>query len=674
MFRFLIVFIVSFQLFAQSDTSNLETVVVSATSEAAKSKNATIHVQTLSTKQLQLTHSTSLVDGLNYSAGIRVETDCQTCNYSQVRMNGLPGSYSQIVINNRPVFSALMGLYGLDQLPPAMIQQVEIVRGAGSVLYGNNALGGTINIITKAPCTFRQSFAQQVNWIGNQTPETSTQLNVNFNSKNDKWKHLLLVSHRYRGDYDANRDGFSELSKLASPSIGWRFDRNIGARWKSEVLLWALGEERRGGDQIKRGPQEALQAEYRKQGTGIVQVNISGRDKKNHWKSNFYTSGQWTKRKHYTGVLHADGWGNTNNSSLQIGGNTVRSFTKNHFKTTVLLGLEGQVESTFDQIPAYHYFIDQTIIQSAAFSQVDVMWKERLQLQMGGRIAQHSRVTHPISVPRLAVKWNCTERLSLRYAYGVGFKAPQAFETDMHIAFASGSIQKITIDPNLKPEEAHSHTLVLNWNKRFGKQLFSTYITGFYNRIENSFMLKELHTDSIGMNLLRTNGSSAIVQGVSVEVTWSIQKWFSFSGSWTLQQANYSEAETWSNEVTGSKRLLRTPNSYGSLIMELFGDRLWSGNINLVQTGSMLVPHFGGSENQPADKLVQTEAFWEVGCFVQRKWHLHPKEIDLKASCGIQNLINAYQKDFDTGWQRDSNYIYGPNKPRTVVLRLQVEF
>ena len=93
----------------------------------------------------------NLSEGLKFQAGLRVETDCQTCNYTQLRMNGLSGGYSQILVNGRPIFSPLTGLYGMEQLPVNLIDRIEIIRGGGSSLYGSSAIGGTVNVITKMP-------------------------------------------------------------------------------------------------------------------------------------------------------------------------------------------------------------------------------------------------------------------------------------------------------------------------------------------------------------------------------------------------------------------------------------------------------------------------------------------------------------------------------------------
>ena len=108
-------------------------------------------VDIISSKKLQNIQACNLADGLSFSSGMRVENDCQTCNYTQLRMNGLSGSYSQILINGRPIISPLTGLYGLEQIPSNMISRIEVVKGGGSSLYGSSAIGGVVNVITNTP-------------------------------------------------------------------------------------------------------------------------------------------------------------------------------------------------------------------------------------------------------------------------------------------------------------------------------------------------------------------------------------------------------------------------------------------------------------------------------------------------------------------------------------------
>jgi outer membrane receptor for ferrienterochelin and colicins len=113
-----------------SISNRLNSVVVTGTRTARKRSESPLAVNILDSKTFNITQSNTLADGLCFQPGLRMETDCQTCNYSQLRMNGLGGSYSQVLINSRPVFSSLMSLYGLEQIPANMIDRVEIVRGA----------------------------------------------------------------------------------------------------------------------------------------------------------------------------------------------------------------------------------------------------------------------------------------------------------------------------------------------------------------------------------------------------------------------------------------------------------------------------------------------------------------------------------------------------------------
>ena len=133
----------------EEDIMNLEEVVVSADRSEQKRTEAPVIVNTIGSQIFHSTQSLTLGEGLNFAPGLRLENNCQNCGFSQVRMNGMEGPYSQILINSRPIFSGLAGVYGLELIPSNMVEKVEVVRGGGSALYGSNAIAGTINIILK---------------------------------------------------------------------------------------------------------------------------------------------------------------------------------------------------------------------------------------------------------------------------------------------------------------------------------------------------------------------------------------------------------------------------------------------------------------------------------------------------------------------------------------------
>ena len=117
----------------------LDEIVITGTRTFKRKNDAAVIVNILNSENLNAFQACNLSDGLKFQPGLRVETDCQTCNYTQLRINGLGGGYSQILINGRPIFSPLTGLYGLEQIPTNMIERIEVIRGGGSSLYGSSA-------------------------------------------------------------------------------------------------------------------------------------------------------------------------------------------------------------------------------------------------------------------------------------------------------------------------------------------------------------------------------------------------------------------------------------------------------------------------------------------------------------------------------------------------------
>ena len=140
---------VKFEL--EEEFIRVDEVVITGTKTFKRQTDNAVIVGVMDAKTIENVAAKTVSESLNFQPGLRMETDCQTCNYSQLRMNGLGGAYSQILVNSRNVFSPLTGLYGLEQMPAEMIERIEIVRGGGSALYGSSAIGGTVNIITKTP-------------------------------------------------------------------------------------------------------------------------------------------------------------------------------------------------------------------------------------------------------------------------------------------------------------------------------------------------------------------------------------------------------------------------------------------------------------------------------------------------------------------------------------------
>lgn len=237
------------------DTFGLDEVVVSATRNRISKKEAPVIVKVLSPKLFNATQSLSLADGLNYQPGVRVETNCQNCGFTQVRLNGLGGQYTQVLVNSRPVFSALNGVYGLEQIPVSIIDRVEVVRSGGSALFGSNAIAGTVNVITKEPINDSWEVKTDLGLIDGKSADRNVNVNGSIVSEDLSSGVTVYGIFRDRDAYNANGDGFSEITKLTNNSLGAKTFLRPNDNSRIGFDFTGIREYRRGGDRIELAPQ-----------------------------------------------------------------------------------------------------------------------------------------------------------------------------------------------------------------------------------------------------------------------------------------------------------------------------------------------------------------------------------------------------------------------------------
>lgn len=649
---------------------SLSEVVVSATRRETDKRNSAVQVSVLNRKTLELTQSNNLSEGLCFQPGLRIETDCQTCGYSQLRMNGMPGNYSQILINSRPVFSSVLSLYGLEMFPSALIERVEVVKGGGSVLFGSSAIAGTVNIITRKPGAERLGAFLSTALIGNKATDINTGATVGRSLNAGKSGIQVILAGQNRNGYDANNDGFTELPRISSAKGGISFISNLGkkAQLKSDAIF--LQEERQGGNHIYAKPHLADQGEFRNHLIGALTTEIEyniGRQA----GLNFYASGQRTNRDHYTGIDHSEGYGNSLQTSFQGGAQFNYHTTSGSHNFTG--GIEYFTENTFDQIPAYNYLIDQKVELTGIFLQHGWKILKHLELLGGYRANFSNRINGVAHTPRVQLFYHPGKHWQFRAGWSEGFRAPQAFDTDMHIAFAGGQVSVIQIDPDLKPEFSSAYNASITWNLSNAKRYFSLSADYFRNTLRNNFILSEIANPANDKQILfRSNSDGAKFEGLNFGLELATVKGLNCNAGLTIQNAGLNSPVYWSEEMPAEKRLLRTPLTYGFGIVEWALSKKWNSATNFTYTGRMLVPHFAGAPGVEQDELVNTNAFISAGVNITWASNFRISGKPLKIQFGVNNLTNSFQNDFDTGKNRDSNYIYGPAKPRTWFLVIRI--
>ena len=665
----------------------LDEVVVSANRSETERRLAPNLVNVIGGKLFDITQSTCLAQGLNFQPGVRTEDNCQNCGFTQVRINGLDGHYSQILVDSRPVFSSLNGVYGLEQIPANMIDRVEVVRGGGSALFGASAIGGTINIITKEPIRNSASFGHTFMSVGGANSfDNVTTGNVSLVTDDNKAGVYAYGQTRTRQGYDHDGDGYTELPELNNQTFGLNSYLRLSPYSKLSLQYHGIHEFRRGGNKLDQAPHEANiaeQVEHNIQGGGLT-YNFYSPDEKNRLSA--YFSFQTTARKSYYGGIGEGtkddvetaekAYGTTHNFTYVAGTQYVRSFSKLLFMPSDLtLGAEYNLDGLKDVILGYDRHFRQDVRIGSFFFQNE--WKNKQwSFLLGGRLDKHNLVDHVIFSPRANLRFNPTENINLRITYASGFRAPQAFDEDLHVGVVGGERLVTVLADNLKEERSNSFSVSADLYHKFGNVQTNLLIEGFYTDLNNVFVLRQLDQPDAQGNTVqeRYNAYGAKVLGLNIEGKAMFTRWFSLQAGITLQQSHYDEAIAWNDEVPEQKykKMMRTPDTYGYFTASFTPVKRFTASVTGNYTGSMLVGHSAGSGvEEPV--AVNTPEFMEVNMKLSYDFPV-TKYLTLQVNGGIQNITNSYQNDFDKGWNRDSAYIYGPALPRSYYVGVKVSY
>jgi len=668
----------------EAETMAIDEVVITGTKTFKRQTDAAVIVNVIDAKLLDQTQACNISEGLKFQPGLRVETDCQTCNYTQLRMNGLGGGYSQILINGRPVFSPLTGLYGMEQIPANMVERIEVVRGGGSALYGSSAIGGTVNVITRIPKESSYDISVNSSLINGQAMDNVLSGNLNMLTHKNNAGASIFVNRRMREAYDHNGDNYSELPQLANNSFGATLFFKPRYNQKLELSFSSLSEYRFGGEMVNEPAHMAKQSEERTHNVlmGGLDYQINFNDDNSAFIA--YLAGQRTDRRHYTGIVPYDSagisehlsnppYGFTYNYTLQAGtqvNHRVEDFLGGINVLTV--GAEYVYDDVMDSIRAYQYVLDQTTGNFGAFLQSDWEIRKGITLLAGVRADKHNLVDRVIFSPRVSLLYKLRTFTQFRLTWGTGFRAPQAFDADMHIAFAGGGVSRVVLSPALVEERSQSLSGSVNYDKATEKFIAGFTLEGFYTKLNDAFFLQPIGQDEFGDVFEKRNGSGAAVQGITLELRGNYNKKMQVEAGYTLQTSLYDEAVENIEGLDPKREFLRTPNRYGYVTYALTpGDR-FNASISGVYTGSMLMTHFAGAPEQTVDEYKTTPSFFELGFKVGYTFKFDVVDSGLEVFAGVKNLTNAYQNDFDTLRDRDSNYIYGPGAPRTIYVGLRL--
>lgn len=657
----------------EEDLVQIEGVIVSATrSETTRRMSPTL-VNVVGMDIYNRTNSTTVAQGLAFQPGVRVENNCQNCGFQQVRINGLDGQYTQILIDSRPIFSALAGVYGIEQLPANMVDRVEVMRGGGSALFGSSAIAGTINIITKEPVRNSSSVSHTLTSIGGTSAlHNTTDINASIVSEDNKLGLAVFGQNTSKDGWDANGDGFTELSRISGQTLGFRGYVKTGLYTKVTAEYHHLQEFRRGGDNIDLPPHEAMIAEQTKHGinTGGVKFDWFSKDQKH--RLNAFASVQHIDRDSYYGAgQDPNAYGKTTDLTWVGGAQYVYKAERCLFMPSDLtLGVEYNEDYLRDNMWGYDRITDQTVRIASAYAQNE--WKNRKWgILIGGRLDKHNLIDGLIFSPRANLRYNPTENVNFRMSYSYGFRAPQAFDEDLHIDNVGGTVSMIRLSDDLTVEKSQSLSFSADLYHNWGDWQGNVLAEVFYTDLDDVFALKEIGFENGILIKERHNESGARVVGGNLEGKVAWKNIFQLQLGVTAQNSRYKEAWSWSDDVTPTRKMFRTPDLYGYMTASCNPTRQLTLALSGTYTGSMLVEHHAGMIAQ--NVTMETPDFWDMGFKAAYELKVY-RSFSLQINAGVQNMLNSFQKDFDSGADRDSGYIYGPTLPRSFFMGIKLTY
>ena len=465
--------LLNFELIPEKQSKkDLDEVVVTGTLKPVSRLESAVPVEVFKPTFFKKNPTSNIFEALQNVNGVRPQLNCNVCNTGDIHINGLEGPYTLVLIDGMPIVSGLSTVYGLSGIPNSLLERIEVVKGPASSLYGSEAVGGLINIITKNP---KNAPAFSVDGFSTGWGEANLDLGVKANLGNTASVLTGINYFNYSNPIDNNDDNFTDVTLQDRISVfqKWNFNR------KSKKLFSMAGryfyEDRWGGE---------------------MQWNKSYRGGSEVYGESIYTSryevlGAYelpVKEKilasfSYTNHDQNSVYGNIPYLAKQKIGFGQLTWDKKINRHDFLFGTAIRYQLYDDNTPAT-LKEDKTWIPSL-FVQDEMHLAEKHSLLLGARY-DYNNAHGNIFTPRLAYKWKVNDKSIFRFNTGTGFRVVNLF-TEEHAAL-TGSRDVIVLE-DLKPERSYNANL--NFLKKFylkDGSFIGVETTAWYTYFTNSIL------------------------------------------------------------------------------------------------------------------------------------------------------------------------------------------
>lgn len=593
--------------------AQLDEVVISGTMKEVSRLESPVPVEVYSPSFFKANPTPSLFESLQNINGVRPQLNCNVCNTGDIHINGLEGPYTMVLIDGMPIVSGLSTVYGLTGIPQFLIERMEIVKGPASTLYGSEAVGGLINIITKKPLNAPRA---SVDVMGTSWGEVNTDLGMKFNA--GKAQSLLGVNYfNYQNPIDNNGDGFTDVTLQNRISVfnKWNLPRkenrafsiaaryNYEDRWGGE-MRWT--PEYRGGNEIYG---ESIYTS-RWETFGIYQLPVKE-------LINFQFSANGHNQNSF--------YGNTSyNADQYIAFGQLTWNKQAGERHDLLMGAAYRYTYYDDNTPAT---FDDTGNQPSKtflpgiFVQDEIKLNGSNKLLLGTRY-DHNSVHGSIFSPRLNYKWSSKDKQTvIRLSAGNGYRVANVFTED-HAALTGA--RTVVFIESLKPETSWNSNLnVVKKMVTKGGTFIGLDASAFYTYFTNR-IVPDYETDPNKIIYSNLNGS-AVSKGVSLNLDILMA-----SGLKMLTGATAMDV-TLTEEGVTVRQLLTERFSGVWSIGYIFGNSGFSIDYTGNVYGPMRLPLLGELDNRPAYSPWWSIQNIQITKALPKGWEVYG---------GVKNLLN----------------------------------
>jgi outer membrane receptor for ferrienterochelin and colicins len=625
----------------------MEEIVVTATRRETPLKEVPIRTEVITATAIEESGAKTVSEVLNKELlGCWVNLSCTNCNYSELRMQGLEGGYSQVLVDGLPIFSGLASVYGLQQIRSENIEQIEILKGASSSLYGAQAIGGVVNIITREP-----SLVPELSFDGTYGRFDTLDLAARGSYRKGIFG-IVATAQKGKNDYvDTNHDNFTD--KVESDNLNLSLKTNfylLGDMHRISLFGRYIDEFRRGGyipnidDPLDEDGEHISTDRYEYgisyQGifkeTNILKFNIVGTSHKRH-ATNAARPFDSDEKLYVIEAQYSH-----------------QPFEGTHAITSGITYKDEKINEIINYDPAPEKGAKTT----GVYIQDEIEVLEKLDFVLGLRYDYtDSTFIKASSVsPRLGAKWEITPEFSLRASIGSGFRVPYLFSEDLHLCSAAPLIYN---PGTLKPEKSLSYSIsgeYYTYNLFFDFNIFRTLIR------KKIFFSGE--NAPPGFDFVYLNGGDAWTQGIEASANIPLLRYLRLKFGITFTDAKYKDEQDYG---TGKSRyIMRTPAATALLYLEYnYLKEDITANLIGRMTGRMHI------ENYVEERIDKTPSYtlWDLKIIKKlAKDHL-------LLTFGIDNIFNYTQKKIYTAREDESAaYIYAPLVGRYISVSVGVKY